>query len=221
MSPALRQVTTTRTRRPHEAAALRDDEVTTAMTDPEVPAQRRRRGKGLPPEEVERRFPSLTHLAAPPNRAGKDAWVAVFSARPDAMHSLLADYLKQVHAQPGRIGQRPMPKEAAVDFQGLVYGEDNDLPLVYVLPKLVKISERAFCAKIHMSRSQYQRMLRGQYDPDVNELRQIAAAVKKPPVFFLEYRKTMVMAAMLNLLNERPGIATSLYRHYLEVRMPR
>jgi hypothetical protein len=35
----------------------------------------------------------------------------------------------------------------------------------------------------------------------------------------VEYRKAMVMAAVLNLLEERPGIATTLYRHYIEVRI--
>jgi hypothetical protein len=71
-----------------------------------------------------------------------------------------------------------------------------------------------------MSRAQYQRMLKDEYDPDVNELRLIAQAVKKPPTFFVEYRKAMAVAAFLNPLDERPGIATSLYRKYLEVRLP-
>jgi len=164
-------------------------------------------------------YPSLSFLSGPPGRATKKAWVAVFNARPDAMHSLLADYIKQVHAQPGRIGQRPMPKEELVDFQGLLYGEENDLPIHEVLPKLVQMSERRFCSEIHMSRTQYQRLLAGQYDPDVNEMRAIAKVLKRPPTYFVEYRKAMVVAAFLNLLNERPGIATSLYRHYLEVRV--
>lgn len=185
------------------------------MTD-EKP--RRRRNKGVPREELEQQYPSLSYLTGPPNRASKKAWVAVFNARPDAMHSLLADFIKQVHAQPGRIGQRPMPREEAVDFQGLVYGEDNDLPIHEALPKLVQVSERMFCSRIHMSRTQYQRLLRGEYDPDVSELRAIAAALKKPPTYFMEYRKAMAVAAFLNLIDERPGIATKLYRQYLEVR---
>lgn len=135
------------------------------------------------------------------------------------MHSMFADLIKQVHATPGRIGQRPMPKEEEVDFQALVYGEQNEEPLTQVLPKLVKISERAFCAKIHMSRTQYQRMLRGEYHPDAKELRLIAQALKKPAAYFVEYRKIMVLSAFVNLIEERPGIATMLYRDYLTVRM--
>jgi len=185
----------------------------------EVEKPRRKRGKGMPAEEMAQRYPSLSHLAGPPSSATKRAWVAVFNARPDAMHSLLADFIKQVHAQPGRIGQRPMPREEVVDFEGLVYGEENDLPLIEVLPKLLQVSERQFCEQIAMSRTQYRRMLRGKYDPDVNEMRLIAAALRKSPVYFVEYRKAMATAAFLNLIDERPGIATSLYRKYLEVRL--
>lgn len=180
---------------------------------------RRRRARGVPQEELVREYPSLSYLTGPPGRVTRRAWVAVFTERPDAMHSLLADFIKQVHARPGRIGQRPMPREEVVDFDGLVYGEQSDLPLVEVLPKLVKVSERVFCARIHMSRTQYQRMLKGEYDPDVRELRLIASALGKPATYFLEYRKAMAVAAFLNLIDERPGIATSLYRKHLEARI--
>lgn len=181
--------------------------------------EQKRRPRGVPPEELRNQYPSLSYLAGPTGRASRRAWVAVFNQRPDAMHSLLADFIKQAHATPGRIGQRPMPREEQVDFQSLVYGEENDLPLTEVLPKIAVQSERAICAAIPMSRGQYQRMLRGEYDPDVNELRMIAKAVKKPPTFFVEYRKAMATAAFINLINDRPGIATSLYRKYLEVRL--
>jgi hypothetical protein len=181
--------------------------------------RQRKRNKGTPREVLEKEYPSLAHLSGPPTKASRRAWVAVFNARPDAMHNLIADYIKQVYATPGRIGQRPMPKEEAVDFKGLVYGESNDLPIHEVLPKLINVSERMFCQQIHMSRTQFQRLLAGKYDPDVNEIRLIAQALKKPPTFFVEYRKAMAISAFINLIEERPGIATTLYRQYLEVRI--
>jgi hypothetical protein len=183
-----------------------------------MPAERKRI-KGVPREELEKEYPSLTHLSGPPTKASRKAWVAVFNARPDAMHNLLADYIKQVYATPGRIGQRPMPKEESVDFHSLVYGESSDLPIREILPSLIKVSERTFCQQIHMSRTQFQRLLAGKYDPDVNEIRMIAAALKKSPTFFVEYRKAMAISAFINLIDERPGIATSLYRQYVESRM--
>lgn len=184
-----------------------------AATDIEKPRRR-----GVPREELEREFPSLSVLASGTPRAAKTAWVAVFDARPDVMHSLLADFVKQVYAQPGRIGQRPMPREEQVDLDGLIYGEENDLPLPEALKKLVNVSERMFCQLSGISRSQYQRILAGRYDPTVHEIRLIAAAVKRPPTYFVEYRKAMAIAAFINLVEERPGIATRIYQQYLEVR---
>lgn len=185
-------------------------------------AEERKRGRGVPREELEREYPSLTYLAGPPTKATKRAWVAAFNARPDAMHSLLADFIKQVHAQPGRIGQRPMPREEQVDFQALVYGEENNEPIAVVLPKLMRqmgVSVRTFCVAIRMSRTQLQRLLAGDHDPDVGEIRLIAQAVRKPPTYFVEYRKAMAVAAFLNLLDEKPEFATTLYRQYLEVKV--
>lgn len=186
------------------------------MTEESV---RPKKAKGIPKEELEKDYPSLSYLSGPAAPATRRAWVAVFNERPDAMHNLLADYIKQVYAVPGRIGQRPMPEEQKVDFNALLYGEDNELPIGEVLKKIVGDSQRVFAAKIHMSRGTYERLLAGRYDPDVNEIRMIAKALKRPPTFFVEYRKAMVVAAVLGLLEERPGLATTLYRQYLEIRM--
>ena len=189
-------------------------------TATEAPA-RRRKGKAMPAEEVDTRFPSLRYLTGPAGKATTRSWIAAFNARPDAMTAILADFIKQTHAVPGRIGQRPMPKEAQVDFEGLVYGEENELPLTEVLPKLIKrlgFSDRTMSAKVLMSKTTYRRMLAGEYHPDVNELRIIATAVGKAPTFFVEYRNAMVIAAMHNMLIERPGIAATLYRQFLEAR---
>lgn len=183
--------------------------------------RRRNKGKAMSPAEVDERFPSLQYLQGPSGRATTRAWVAAFNERPDAMQAILADFIKQTHAQPGRIGQRPMPKEAAVDFEGLVYGEENEKPLVEVLPALIKrlgLSDRQMSARVLMSKTTYRRMLAGEYHPDVKELRIIAAAVGKAPTFFVEYRNAMVVAAMVDMLQQRPGIAAHLYRQYLEAR---
>lgn len=189
----------------------------------------RRSRRGVPPQEIRDRYPSVSVLAGPPGAATRKAWVAVFSARPDVMQSLLTDFIKQAYAQPGRTGQRPMPKEEEVDFQSLIYGGDfTDQPLAKALGKLVKrrrgrSSERAFVAEnlvpAGISRSQYQRILAGEYEPNAHEIRTLAKALGKMPTFFVEYRKMMAMAAFLNLINERPEVATMLYRTYLEVRI--
>lgn len=162
-------------------------------------------------------LPALHSLAA---NGAPEHWEAAFTANPDALNKLLADYIKQIYATPGRVGQRPMPREEQVDLDTLLHGEITDLPLTQVLPKLIKPSERAFSQRIHMSRTQLQRVISGEYTPTMTELVSIAEAAGVPAAYFREYRHAMVVAAVTQLLDERPGIATHLYRTYLKVIAP-
>lgn len=177
-----------------------------------------RKRQAMPEAEVQDRWPSLRTLAGPTQQASEAAWMAVFSERPEVMHRVLRELIKQVYAKPGRTGQRPMPREEEVDFWGLLHGEQTDLSLREVLPKVTRLSERQITTRILMSRSQYQRMMKGEYEPTAFEIREIARLVGKPPTFFVEYRKMMAISAFINLLNDRPGIAGTLYRDYLSVR---
>lgn len=172
-------------------------------------------------EELQEKYPSMKTLAGPPSKASERAWVAAFTLKAEAMEDLISDLIKQAYAQPGRIGQRPMPKEEDVDLQALLHGEYTDEPLHEILPKLIKISERAFCAKVHMNRRTFQRMLleprdKLKHHPDMELMERIAKAVKKPASFFIEYRLMAAQAAFLQLITDRPGIATRLYRDHLE-----
>ena len=156
--------------------------------------------RGLSDAELRQRYPVLDILAGPPG-SGQQAWEAVFEARPDVMVRILQDVIKQAYAKPGRIGQRPMPHEEEVDLTDLVGGVTNELPLTEVLPKLMgSAGERAFCMKLNsMSRSTFKRIRAGTYKPNMHELREIARAARKPPSFFVEYRK---LAAVL-IANQR------------------
>ena len=180
--------------------------------------EKRKRKEPMSQDEAHRLYPSLKTLAGPIGKATERAWVAAFTTRPDAMHNLLADFIKQAHATPGRIGQRPMPKEEQVDLTSLLYGEMTERPLTEVLSKLVTESERSMCLKVHMSKTQWRRVLSGEYEPTVRELRTIAAAVGKPATFFLEYRLAMATAAFVNMISQHPRMATALYRQHLEIR---
>lgn len=179
-------------------------------------APRRRKVK-LTSEQIQERYPAVKAL----EDGGERAWVAAFTARPEAVHALIGDFIKQAHAVPGRIGQRPMPKEAAVDFQAMIYGHENDDPLTVVLPRLLRergISERAFCRGLHISRTQFQRILAGEHRPQAAELRTLAQAVKRPPAYFVEYRKLMILEALERFMDERPNVSTTLYRDMVAVR---
>lgn len=202
--------------------------MTVAVVDPAIctttvePSKKQER-VAMAREEREAQWPALKGLATPkPTKQCEQAWVAVFTAHPEVMVRVLQDIIKQTYAVPGRIGQRPMPKEEEVDLHALLHGEFSDEPLIKVLPKLMRgMSERAFCSRIFMSRTQFQRMMKGDYEPDMNEIRMIAAVVRKSPAFFTEYRILAAQKAFVTLITDRPGIATKLYRNYLEVKAPR
>lgn len=135
---------------------------------------------------------------------------------------MLSDIIKQAYAKPGRIGQRPMPKEEEVNLAALIHGEYTDEPMHVILPKLMPGSERAFCQKIMIGRRTFQRLLLepghpDKYHADMELVARIAKGVKKPPSFFLEYRQMAATAAFIQLINERPGVATRLYKDYITV----
>jgi hypothetical protein len=171
-------------------------------------------------EELQGRYPSLKTLAAPASKACETAWVYAFKARPEAVEDLIADIIKQAYAKPGRIGQRPMPKEEEVNLEALLHGEYADDLIHLSLPPLIKISQRAFCTKIHMNRRMFQRLLLSpgspdKYFPDMHMLSRIASAVSKPPSYFLEWRQMAAQAAFIQLITDKPGVATRLYRDFL------
>lgn len=191
-------------------------------TVPRTRAPRAPKGPSYSIEDLQGKYPSLKTLAAPAAKASERAWIAAFTHRPEALEGILSDLIKQAYAKPGRIGQRPMPKEEEVNLTALLEGDYTDDPLPVSLPKLVKISERALCAKLYISRRTYQRMFLAdgdplKYHPDTELLTRIATAVGKQPSFFLEYRLIAAQAAFLKLITDKPVIATRIYREYLEV----
>lgn len=161
-------------------------------------------------------FGSVRHLAADGGDHAR-AWAAVFRARPEVMHALLADYIKHRYAVPGVVGQRPMPREADVDIEELLRGpEVNMSPLTQVLPGLMPTGKTKFARKVSMSPSRFNDVLTGRYRPTLAELRLIAAAVGRPPAFFVEYRHQLVVDALDHLFTHNPNLATSLYRRYVQ-----
>lgn len=180
------------------------------------------KGPSYSVDELREKYPSLKSLAAPATKASERAWVAAFTHRPEALEGILSDLIKQAYAKPGRIGQRPMPREEEVDLEALLEGDYTDEPISLSLPKLVDISERAVCKKLYISRRTYQRIFLPdgnpeKYHPDADLISRIAAMVGKQPSYFLEYRLIAAQAAFLNLITEKPVIATRIYREYLEV----
>lgn len=171
--------------------------------------------KGWSDEQVFEKFPYMRDIVGPQKKQNGEGWDALFDARPDMMHAIFADIIKQTYATPSRVGQRPMPREEDVDLDWLMDSDPNREPLTAVLPKLVKVSERKFCDSISMSRATYQRMLKGEYDPDIDQLRRIANAIGKPPSYFIEYRRRLLFSALGRMLVREPQILDMLFYSYV------
>lgn len=201
---------------------MSNDETPTLASVARTRQARAPKGPSYDLEELQEQYPSLKYLAAPAPKAIQRAWVAAFTHRPEALEGILSDLIKQAYAKPGRIGQRPMPKEEEVNLDALLQGEYTEETIDVALPKLVKVSQVAFTNKVRISRRMYQRMLLpdtdpDKYHPDMEIIQRIASAVGKPPSYFLEYRLIAAQAAFLQLIQDRPVVATRIYREYLEV----
>lgn len=191
------------------------------MTATDAPNKRGRKKKALlfDREMLEEEYPKLSDLLGPPRQALESSWMAAFTEEPQSMYSILSDIIKLAHAKPGRVGQRPMPREEEVDLEALIHGQVSNRPYVETLRKAMgDMSERSLARAVNMSKTQIQRMMDGDYEPDISQMRRIAAAVNVPPVYFLEYRIAMVISALHNIIAENPNIATALYKRYLVIR---
>lgn len=167
-------------------------------------------------ETLADQFGSVAHLAASDTDHTR-AWAAVFRAKPEVMHAILADYVKHRYAVPGVVGQRPMPREGDVDIEELLRGPGiNMAPIAEVLPALMPTGKVKFARKVCLPVERLNAILAGRYTPTVPELRLIAEAVGRSPAHFIEYRRQLVLDAMDHLFTSQPQIATSLYRKFVQ-----
>lgn len=175
------------------------------------------RGHGWSEEKIFSHFPYMRAIVGPERLPEGRGWDALFDANPDMVQAIFADIIKQTYATPGKVGQRPMPAEEDIieDLDWIFESEPNREPMSACLPKLMKTSERNFCTKINMSRRTFQRLLLNDYTPDINEIRQIAQAVDKPPAFFVEYRRRMLFSALGHMIMTQPQFVDWLYSAFI------
>ena len=162
------------------------------------------------------RFPSLRPLIGPTQSRAE--WDALFSLEPDGMLRIFSDIIKSEYAIKGRVGQRPMPRETDVNVQQFLSNDYTDLPIDQALPRLMKVSRRAFAAEVGMSWTQFRRVLKGEFVPDPSQIRRIAKAANCSPLYFVEYRRMMLVTAMVNLFEVNPELMNSLVSRYVRTR---
>lgn len=165
------------------------------------------------------RYPSLRSLVGPQQTS--DDWDALFSLEPDGMLRIFSDIIKSEYAVKGRVGQRPMPREEEVNVKQFLSGDFTDASIREVLPDLIKrrgLSRRHFAMRVGMSWTQFRRVLSGEVVPDPSQMRRIAKVVNRSPLYFVEYRRMMILTAMANLFEGNPDLMNSLVARYVRAR---
>lgn len=148
-------------------------------------------------------------------------WRKAFDKDLDLFARIMRDVLKVDQAVPGRPGPRPgLDYERGVKSLRQMMGQDySTLDFASTFEFLVgdrSLSHTA--AKTGLSRSQVHRLLRGEVDPDIYEIEQVAEAFGKHPSFFAEYRAAFVVAALSERLMSAPESTIGFYRRIQEAR---
>lgn len=142
-------------------------------------------------------------------------WKSAFDRDMDLLGRVLRDILKVDQTEQGRPGPRP-----SLDYdQGMrrlrqILGEDYSmLPFSEAFKILAGTrSVRHLSTKTGLSKSNIQRLLEGNADPDMDTLQRVARSFDKHPSFFVEYRLLYIARTILNKLGDAPEATINIYR---------
>ncbi len=135
----------------------------------------------------------------------RDSWVPALRDY-ELMGRMIRDLLR-VSSSPGRRGQRPLPEvDAGMDELRRMWGDDySTLPFPEAFSALTADrSLTPLVRKTGISRTKLQDLRRGKARPSGDDMEKIAAALKKTPAYFLEYRVGAVCAAIADHLRSAP-----------------
>lgn len=154
---------------------------------------------------IHEQFPSTVNLN----------WKKAFDKDVDLFTAILRDVLKVDQDSGGRPGPRPvLPHADAVRSYRRLMGDDfSTLPFAETFGLLIGTrSVRAVAHKTGLSRSQVHRLRRGEADPDLFEMEQVARGFGKQPSYFLEYRTAYIAGALLSRMEGLPESTIDMYR---------
>lgn len=128
---------------------------------------------------------------------------------------LVQDILKVDQITPGRAGPRPhVNNERGWQLWKEMSGQDfAQVAFASAFRILVgKDSIRIVARKTAISKSRVERLLKGQDPPTVEDIRAIAAAYKKRPAYFAEYRIELILSAIYARLEEERELTVTIYK---------
>jgi transcriptional regulator with XRE-family HTH domain len=149
-----------------------------------------------------------------PSARGLD-WKSAFDRDMDLLGRVLRDILKVDQTEQGRPGPRPsLDYEHGTRRLRQILGEDYSmLPFSEAFKILAGTrSVRHLSTKTGLSKSNVQRLLEGNADPDIDTLQRVAQSFEKHPSFFLEYRLFYIARTILDKLSDAPEATINIYR---------
>jgi transcriptional regulator with XRE-family HTH domain len=145
-------------------------------------------------------------------------WTLAFNNDLDMMGRMIGDILKLQKAEenPHRRGRRTVPQVSVDKLYEMFDGFSNE-PLPVALAKLVgKRSVRQVASKCNMSHMTFYRFLKGQAEPNLLMIEQIAAAFNKPPHYFAEYRAGLLSELLKQKLLQEPNLSVTMIRQAMQ-----
>lgn len=158
----------------------------------------------------------------PSTQMGEEQWLQFFdsSEGAHAMGRILGDIFDFVKAEEEReagvhrMGRRPRRDGSLQDVYNTVFPQAYAMdPFREAMEKLLNgRSRRSFAPKVPMTQTMFNRLLRGDFEPDMQMLEAIASAAKVHPSFFLEWRAMYVSQQIERVLRARPNVGVKAYR---------
>lgn len=136
----------------------------------------------------------------------------------DIFGRILKDVLKVDQIQAGRPGPRPnLETERGMQTWREVNGDYSELPFAEAFRVLTRNhSVRAIARRTSLAKSRVDRLRQGTIQPDINDLRAIAAGYKKKPAYFVEYRAEYIVAAIATRLHNEHELTVAIYRKLVQ-----
>lgn len=132
--------------------------------------------------------------------------------RPEAERSLAG---RRPNLSPGPNGMRGWRELTGNDFSELMFiGAFRAMTCDRATGKEHSLSHIAH--KTGISRSRVHRLLRGEEEPTLTDMRTIAAAYNRKPAYFNEYRAAAIAAFIMEKLRDAPETSASLYQRIIQ-----
>lgn len=105
---------------------------------------------------------------------------------------------------------RRAPRSASLDevFEAIFPDRYSIEPFPVAMEKLLAgRSQRAFAKTAKVHQMTLSRLMRGQYEPDIEMLEKLAKAAKVSPAFFLEWRAQYISSVLKTVFLKKPNLS--------------